>query len=301
MLPLLPLLAGWSAGRPPALGGPAIRMAASNSALIIQNKGGGHGAPSPVSPPLCALSDRAAHAGEIGYHLALQLVSEKGMDVTILHEGPNKGKPPHNSYADLTTAGVKVVWKDDLGDAGECLDALDGEYGVVVDNWSKSPEAIKPYASAAQKWGSSQYCYVSSAGMYTPPKARRAHSQRAACARARVTARAGRLLGDHRGLRGQVVGPAPGRGASRSDEAAVHVLPPTVHLRTETRQVVPRWFLRPGGGRPAGARAGRRIADGHVHARRRQCGYDRRCGREGVGRRPGVSHHCTRRCIRSAS
>ena len=48
------------AGRAPASRGPAsITMAASDSCLIIQNKGGGH--------------------GEIGYHLALQLVKEKEM------------------------------------------------------------------------------------------------------------------------------------------------------------------------------------------------------------------------------
>ena len=66
----------------------ASRAVMADSALIIQNKGGGH--------------------GEIGYHLALQLVKENGMEVTILHEGPNKGKPPHNSYGDLDAAGVKV-------------------------------------------------------------------------------------------------------------------------------------------------------------------------------------------------
>ena len=62
MLPLvLPLLASWSVGRPPALGGRAIRMAADNSALIIQNKGGGHGAPlPPASPPPCGASPAAS-------------------------------------------------------------------------------------------------------------------------------------------------------------------------------------------------------------------------------------------------
>jgi hypothetical protein len=38
---------------------PRVLRARSDSCLIIQNKGGGH--------------------GEIGYHLALQLVKEKGM------------------------------------------------------------------------------------------------------------------------------------------------------------------------------------------------------------------------------
>lgn len=129
----------------------SCRMAATDSCLIIQNKGGGH--------------------GEIGYHLALQLVKEKDMSVTILHEGPNKGKPPHNSYGALEEAGVNVIWCDDLSDASACLSKLEGvSFGAVVDNWSKSPEQITPYAEAAKEWGVSNYAFVSSAGMYTPEK-----------------------------------------------------------------------------------------------------------------------------------
>lgn len=91
--------------------------------------------------------------------------------VTILHEGPNKGKPPHNAYGDLDAAGVKVLWCDDLKDASSCLAKLGGEsFSAVVDNWSKSPEQITPYAEAAAGWGVSNYAYVSSAGMYTPAK-----------------------------------------------------------------------------------------------------------------------------------
>ena len=91
--------------------------------------------------------------------------------VTILHEGPNKGKPPHNAYGALDAAGVKVLWCDDLSDAASCLGKLEGaSFNAVVDNWSKSPEQITPYAEAAQGWGVTSYCYVSSAGMYTPAK-----------------------------------------------------------------------------------------------------------------------------------
>jgi len=139
-----------------ALGGraPARRNSVSarmDAALIIQNKGGGH--------------------GEIGYHLALQLVKEKGMEVTILHEGPNKGKPPHNAYGDLDAAGVTTIWCDDLKDSAACLKELGGKsFSAVVDNWSKSPEDIAPYADAAKGWGSEHYAYISSAGMYTPEK-----------------------------------------------------------------------------------------------------------------------------------
>ena len=93
------------------------------------------------------------------------------MSVTILHEGPNKGKPPHNAYGALDEAGVTVKWCDDLEDASTCLASLDGTtFSAVVDNWSKSPDQIKPYAQAAKGWGVTNYAYVSSAGMYTPAK-----------------------------------------------------------------------------------------------------------------------------------
>jgi len=124
-------------------------MAAGDAALIIQNKGGGH--------------------GEIGYHLALQLVKDKEMSVTILHEGPNKGNPPHNAYGDLDAAGVKVIWCDDLSDSAACIEKLEGAtFSAVVDNWSKSPDQIKPYAELAQSMDVGNYCYISSAGMYKP-------------------------------------------------------------------------------------------------------------------------------------
>ena len=91
--------------------------------------------------------------------------------MTILHEGPNKGKPPHDSYGTLDKAGVTVLWCDTLDDADACLAKLgDASFNAVVDNWSKSPEQITPYAEAAKGWGVSNYLYVSSAGMYTPEK-----------------------------------------------------------------------------------------------------------------------------------
>ena len=128
-----------------------VAMKAIQSTLIIQNKGGGH--------------------GEIGYHLALLLANDRNIKVTILHEGPNKGKPPHDSYGDLTSAGVDVIWCDSLEDAPTCLAKLGGaNFDAVVDNWSKSPEAIRPYAEAAKGWQVANYAFVSSAGMYTPPK-----------------------------------------------------------------------------------------------------------------------------------
>jgi len=127
-----------------------VQMADVSSVLIIQNKGGGH--------------------GEIGFHLAKQLTA-KGKSVTILHEGagPN-AKEAHRAYGELDSS-VKVVWGGDLSDASASLGMLNGaSFDAVVDNWSKSPELITPYAEAAKGWGVSNYAYVSSAGMYTPEK-----------------------------------------------------------------------------------------------------------------------------------
>jgi hypothetical protein len=91
------------------------------------------------------------------------------MAVTILHEGPNKGQPPHDAYSALDEAGVAVHWCDDLADSAACLAKLgDASFTAVVDNWSKSPDQIRPYADAALGWGVGTYAYVSSAGMYTP-------------------------------------------------------------------------------------------------------------------------------------
>jgi len=89
-----------------------------------------------------------------GYHLALELAQGQGRAVTILHEGkgPN-AKEAHRAYGDLDTAGVKVIWCEDLTDAPACLAKLEGAtFGSVIDNWSKSPEAITPYAAAAKDW-----------------------------------------------------------------------------------------------------------------------------------------------------
>ena len=154
MLRLLALLGAAGALLPSARPRPARRapprMAAVDSTLIIQNKGGGH--------------------GEIGYHLALQLAA-KGTRVTILHEGPDKGKPPHNAYGDLASAGVEVVWRDNLEDDVGCIGALGGAtFAAIVDNWSKSRDQIRPYALLAKGMGVAHYAFVSSAGMYTPAK-----------------------------------------------------------------------------------------------------------------------------------
>lgn len=88
--------------------------------------------------------------------------------MTILHEGKgSNAKEAHRAYGDLDAAGVQVLWCDDLTNAPECLAKLGGAtFGSVVDNWSKSPEDIQPYAQAAKDWGVSTFAYVSSAGMW---------------------------------------------------------------------------------------------------------------------------------------
>jgi hypothetical protein len=109
---------------------------------------------------------RPPHRGA-GYHLALELANGQRRPVTILHEGkgPN-AKEAHRAYGDLDAAGVQVLWCEDLANAPECLAKLGGaSFGSVVDNWSKSPEDIQPYAQAAKDWGVSTFAYVSSAGM----------------------------------------------------------------------------------------------------------------------------------------
>lgn len=66
----------------------SAQMAAGEHALIIQNKGGGH--------------------GEIGYHLALNLAKEKGMKVTILNDKYSESKEPFKVRATAWSAGA--VW-----------------------------------------------------------------------------------------------------------------------------------------------------------------------------------------------
>jgi len=117
-------------------------------ALIIQNKGGGH--------------------GELGFHLALQLAKDKGLKVTVLHDGgaaPKTGKEPWDSYGELEAAGVEMVWAD-LG-AGTAEPLKDkGAFEFVFDNWAKDAEGASPVVSLAKDWDVSNYVFVSSAGMY---------------------------------------------------------------------------------------------------------------------------------------
>ena len=124
------------------------------SALIVQNKGGGH--------------------GELGYQLAKVLETNDKIDsITILQDDACKDESePFKSYAtDLPN--VKVV-KAPLGDAGmtaESMQALlgDSSFDYVWDNASKNAEgAGKAVCDCAKAWNVKLLTYVSSAGMYKP-------------------------------------------------------------------------------------------------------------------------------------
>eukprot|EP00435_Cladocopium_sp_Y103_P024276 s2634_g5.t4 len=127
------------------VGAALVAMAAS--ALIVQNKGGGH--------------------GEIGYHLALKLAKEKGLKVTMIQDSACKqDKPPFDSYSDLTAAGVDIKMAD-LQNGGLSA-AMQGvqpcEY--VFDNQNICPKDVQ---SMVQPWNPKVYAYVSSGGMYLVP------------------------------------------------------------------------------------------------------------------------------------
>jgi hypothetical protein len=126
---------------------------AATSALIVQNKGGGH--------------------GELGYQLAKCL--EGKMDsITILQDDACKNdKEPFRSYAaDLPN--VQVI-KAPLSDETMTMDVLQSflngaSYDYVWDNNSKRPAgAAKACADLAkERWNTKLYVYVSSAGVYKP-------------------------------------------------------------------------------------------------------------------------------------
>ena len=118
-------------------------LGASGHAVIVQNKGGGH--------------------GEIGYHLAKALAA-KDLDVTIVQDASaTKEALPFKLYDELSAT---VAWCD-MGDAAavEKACAVDG-LTHVYDNFAKSPADAAPMMAAA-KASDAFYAFVSSAGMYT--------------------------------------------------------------------------------------------------------------------------------------
>lgn len=133
--------------RPPT----SLRMSA---ALIVQNKGGGH--------------------GELGFQLAKNLSSNsKITSITILQDAAcNDSKEPFASYvSDIPH--VKIV-KADLADesmtAEDMQSLLGGQsYEYVWDNASKDATgAGKAVVDCAKAWNSKLLTYVSSAGIYKP-------------------------------------------------------------------------------------------------------------------------------------
>jgi nucleoside-diphosphate-sugar epimerase len=127
-----------------------------SAALIVQNKGGGH--------------------GELGYQLAKTLSSNpKITSITILQDDAcNEEKAPFHAYAtDLPD--VKVI-QAPLADESMTADTLnkilDGaKFEYVWDNASKSPVgAGKAICDCAAEWNVKLFTYVSSAGIYKPGK-----------------------------------------------------------------------------------------------------------------------------------
>lgn len=140
---VLPLIAG---------GASAFSLSMS-SALIVQNKGGGH--------------------GELGFQLAKNLQSNpKITSITILQDSAcDDAKEPFASYAS-EIADVKIV-KADLADesmtAADMQSLLKQPYDYVWDNCSKGAAgAGKAVIDCAKEWESKLLTYVSSAGIYQP-------------------------------------------------------------------------------------------------------------------------------------
>jgi len=124
-----------------------------SAALIVQNKGGGH--------------------GELGFQLAKNLSSNsKITSITILQDSAcNDAKEPFVSYAS-DIPDVKIV-KADLTDesmtAEDVQKLLGQSYDYVWDNASKGAVgAGKAVVDCAKAWDSKLLTYVSSAGIYQP-------------------------------------------------------------------------------------------------------------------------------------
>lgn len=132
----------------------SLRM---SSALIVQNKGGGH--------------------GELGYQLAKTLLQhDKITSITILQDEACKDTAePFKSYS-TDIPDVKII-KAPLADEGMTSDSLKAVLGGVSfdyiwDNASKSAEggAGKAVVDCAKDWNSKLLTYISSAGCYKPAK-----------------------------------------------------------------------------------------------------------------------------------
>lgn len=144
---------GFQMGRIGGFAKPSVRAATSplalymDAALILQNKGGGH--------------------GEIGFHIAKQLRA-KGVDVHMLQAADAKlDKAPFKDYGELEAMGVKIDVLD-LADPAALNSALAGKsFTHVFDNFAKNVDTVQTVAGKAKaEWNVKNYAYVSSAGMY---------------------------------------------------------------------------------------------------------------------------------------
>jgi len=151
----------------------------TGTALIIQNKGGGH--------------------GEIGYELAKTLVAQSpDLEVIMLQDKCNYEKAPFSSYQDLKDLGVKIYDtefeqlienenKKNNSDSDsnnnsnnnnnnnekdqdqDFLSMLHGkQIDYIIDNYSKGKQEV--FIELAKKSNTKQYLFVSSAGMYKSSK-----------------------------------------------------------------------------------------------------------------------------------
>lgn len=157
-----------SIASPVALAFSPIQIAASKSsstslwasAVIVQNKGGGH--------------------GEIGYQLAKVLLLDDKIDkITILQDDDcDMDVEPFKSYHTGDLEGVEINYLP-MGPSSDWIDKdfmqnmLGGKkekFDYVFDNSSKKPVgASKALVDCAAEWDTVKvYSYVSSAGMYTP-------------------------------------------------------------------------------------------------------------------------------------
>ena len=140
---VLPLIAG---------GASAFSLSMS-SALIVQNKGGGH--------------------GELGFQLAKNLQSNpKITSITILQDSAcNDAKEPFVSYAsDIPNVNIiKADLADESMTAADMQSLLKQPFDYVWDNSSKGAVgAGKAVIDSAKEWNSKLLTYVSSAGIYQP-------------------------------------------------------------------------------------------------------------------------------------
>mmetsp|Transcript_132123 Transcript_132123/g.263659 ORF Transcript_132123/g.263659 Transcript_132123/m.263659 type:complete len:428 (+) Transcript_132123:60-1343(+) len=131
--------------------GRTVAMAATGHAVIMQNKGGGH--------------------GEIGYHLAKALQA-KGLKVTMLQDSAaKKSKVPYSLYdADLKDATIEWIDPEDTQAYADAAMAAvkDGPPVThVFDNYSKKPGQIAPLLALTSSPDFKMYTFISSAGMYT--------------------------------------------------------------------------------------------------------------------------------------